>query len=108
MIKRTILVVDDESVNRRILAKLLADEYTVMQAANGKEALDLLRANSKLISAVLLDIIMPVMDGYEVLKAISEDGELSKIPVIVSSQRQRRSRDKSAVARRAGLYSQAL
>lgn len=85
MQKRTILIVDDEKVNRKILAKLLQDEYLIMEAENGKLALDILQNNSEVISAVLLDIVMPVMDGYELMQAIREDSKLVKIPVIVSS-----------------------
>lgn len=87
MMKRTVLIVDDEAVNRRILGKLLQDQYTIIEAADGKEALALLAANADLVSAVLLDIVMPGMDGYAVLRAMSQNPELSKIPVIVSSQR---------------------
>lgn len=87
MMKRTILIVDDERVNRRILGKMLEAEYNIMEAADGQEALDVLRANVDRISAVLLDIVMPVMDGYAVLAAIHADSELSRIPVIVSSQK---------------------
>ncbi len=87
MMKRTILVVDDEKVNRQILGKLLQGEYCILEAANGLEALEVLGANTERISAVLLDIVMPVMDGYEVLKTMRDDPELSKIPVIVSSQK---------------------
>ncbi len=86
MIKRTILVVDDQKINRRILGRILADGYDILYAENGEEALAVLHENED-ISAVLLDIVMPVMDGYGVLKAMAEDVVLSKIPVIVSSQK---------------------
>lgn len=87
MFKRTILIVDDQEVNRRILGKLLSDRYEILEAENGKRAIECLRAEAERISAVLLDIIMPEMDGYEVLTAMRADAELSKIPVIVSSQK---------------------
>lgn len=87
MRKRTVLVVDDEQVNRRILGKILEDEYNVMEASDGNEALEVITANTKLVAAVLLDIVMPNMDGYAVLRAMSADPELSKIPVIVSSHK---------------------
>ena len=86
MQRRLILIVDDQEINRVILGKMLSQEYQVLQASNGKDALDILNANKDNISAVILDIIMPVMDGYEVLKKMNEDKDLSKIPVIVSSQ----------------------
>lgn len=87
MIKRTVLIVDDEKVNRRILGKILEDEYNIMEASDGGEALEILSANAELISAVLLDIVMPKIDGYEVLQKMKDDVVLSKIPVIVSSQK---------------------
>ncbi|MDD3795126.1 MAG: EAL domain-containing protein [Lachnospiraceae bacterium] len=87
MLKRTVLVVDDQSVNRKILGKILNDEYDVLYAVNGKEAMKQLTKHTDIISAVLLDIVMPVMDGYAVLEAMERDAKLSKIPVIVSSQK---------------------
>ena len=86
MMKRTILIVDDQMINRKILNRLLADEYDVLEAEDGEKAMEILR-NHEDISAVLLDIVMPVMDGYEVLKAMHDDPVLSKVPVIVSSQK---------------------
>lgn len=86
MKKRTVLVVDDQFINRQILGKILREEYDIIYAENGREALDKLREHPELISAVLLDIMMPVMDGYEVLGEMSKDSVLSKIPVLVSSQ----------------------
>jgi len=87
MIKRTILIVDDQEINRRILKKLLESEYVILEAADGREALGLMRQNAEVISAIMLDIVMPVMSGYEVLEAMMSDAVLSKIPVIVSSQK---------------------
>lgn len=88
MKKRTILIVDDERVNRRILMKLLQDEYSTMEAENGKQAIEMLERHAGEISAVVLDIVMPVMDGYAVLEAMQKNAELSRIPVIVSSQKE--------------------
>lgn len=84
--KRTILIVDDQVINRSILNRLLKEEYNVLEAANGKEAMSILEERKEDISAILLDIIMPVMNGYEVLEAMQKDPLLSKIPVVVSSQ----------------------
>lgn len=83
---RKILIVDDNEMNRRILKKMLGEEYDVIEAENGKEALEILRRKYKMISAVLLDIIMPVMDGYGVLKQMHANPMLSLIPVIVMTQ----------------------
>lgn len=87
MLKRRVLVVDDEQVNRIILSKILKDEYEVFEAENGREALEILYAHPE-ISAVILDIMMPIMDGYDVLRTMAGDSELAKIPVIVSSQKE--------------------
>lgn len=79
--KRSILVVDDVQLNREILKDVFADHYEVVDAPDGRVALEILR--EKDIAAVLLDIVMPEMDGYEVLKVIRGDPALSEIPVIV-------------------------
>ncbi|MDD3164263.1 MAG: EAL domain-containing protein [Oscillospiraceae bacterium] len=83
---KTILIVDDQQINRRILQKILCDQYKILEAENGKEALAILKQPSARISAVLLDLIMPVMDGYGVLEAMRKSPDLSSIPVIVASQ----------------------
>lgn len=84
---RTILIVDDQKINRSILSRLLEKEYNILEAENGQKALEILTREKAEISAVLLDIVMPVLDGYGVLSAMRDDPELSKIPVIVSSQK---------------------
>ncbi|NCB91534.1 MAG: EAL domain-containing response regulator [Clostridia bacterium] len=86
MKKHTIMIIDDQEINRRILGRLLEDKYEILYAENGKEALDLLHTHSDVVAAVLLDIVMPVMDGYAVLEAMKNNRTLSKIPVIVSTQ----------------------
>lgn len=85
MIKKDILVVDDNEINREMLAEILKDKYNVLQAENGKAALDLLREKEG-IALILLDVMMPVMDGYTFLDIKKEDKELSLIPVIVLTQ----------------------
>ena len=82
---KTILIVDDNLINRKILIKILSGEYRVLEAGNGEEALAILRQNYDAISLVLLDIMMPVMDGYDVLREMQRDENLSQIPVIVAS-----------------------
>ncbi|MBO6220011.1 MAG: EAL domain-containing protein [Treponema sp.] len=81
--KRTVLVVDDEDVNRALLGAIIEQKYNVLYAKNGKEALDLIKQNADSLSLVLLDILMPEMDGYEILGEINKDSKLKKIPVIV-------------------------
>ena len=82
LFERTILIVDDEAVNREILATIIQPEYKVIFAENGKEALDKIHSNGS-ISLVLLDLLMPVMGGKEVLKTMNEEGLITEIPVIV-------------------------
>ena len=84
--QKRILIVDDQAVNRKILHKLLCDQYEILEAENGQSALDILHQQSQTISAVLLDLVMPELDGYAVLEAMSRDAKLSAIPVIVASQ----------------------
>lgn len=80
--KATILVVDDLEVNRLILQEILADTYEIQQAANGLEAVTKLVTCVQKPQLVLLDIMMPEMDGFEVLKFMKTDPILQKIPVI--------------------------
>ena len=82
LFERTILIVDDEAVNREILATIIQPVYKVIFAENGKEALDKIHSNGS-ISLVLLDLLMPVMGGKEVLKTMNEEGLITEIPVIV-------------------------
>ena len=81
--KRQILIVDDVELNRAILAELFQDSYEVLEAENGCQALELLEAHHDAILIVLLDIIMPVMDGFGVLDYMKEKDLLAKIPVIL-------------------------
>lgn len=79
-----VLVVDDERLNRTILRAALGKQgHVVIEAADGREALDRLAEGG--IDVVLLDIVMPVMDGYEALAAIKADPDLTHIPVIIIS-----------------------
>lgn len=82
---KTILIVDDKEINRKILVKILSDEYETLQAKNGKEALMLLQQYEKKIAAVLLDLLMPVMDGFEFLKTVYEMEQYKNLPIIVST-----------------------
>lgn len=77
-----LLIVDDEEINRELLSSIFSDEYSIICATNGKEALSYLQSN-QLISAVLLDIVMPVMDGLDVLRYMNETGLVNDIPVFL-------------------------
>ncbi len=83
LFERTILIVDDEAINREILGNIIQNEYKVIYAADGKEALERIHSEGSAISLVLLDLLMPVMDGNEVLKTMNEEGIITDIPVIV-------------------------
>ena len=84
--KRKVLVVEDEWINREILGNMLSEEYDVAFAENGQKALDILREDADSFSLILLDLMMPVMTGEEVLKECRSDSRLSRIPVIVMTQ----------------------
>lgn len=83
--KLKILIVDDSELNRELLAGRLEDEYEIYQVENGKKAIDILEENREQFKLVLLDINMPVMDGYEVLSIMKRRKWLDKLPVIVIS-----------------------
>ena len=80
--KKTILIVEDEPLNRRILKKFLEREYDIVEAGNGLEGWQLLGGGG--ISAVLLDVVMPVMNGYEFLEHVRAKG-MTNIPIIVTT-----------------------
>ena len=82
-IRRTVLVVEDEFVNSQLLGFILSEEYDVLYAQNGREALDVLNENRGDISMVLTDIKMPVMDGFTLISEMRSDEELGRIPVMV-------------------------
>ena len=93
--KSQILLVDDSKMNRMILAEILGDGYHILEAENGQECLEKLRAEAGNIALVLLDINMPVMGGFEVLKAMNANHTIEDIPVIMIS-----SEDSDAAIRR--------
>ena len=80
----SVMVVDDNEMNRDMLSRRLERTgYNVLVASNGKEALDLLAIES--VDLVLLDIMMPQMNGYEVLEHLKSDSDLKHIPVIMTT-----------------------
>lgn len=80
--KRKLLVVDDIDLNRLILTDLFSEEYEVIEAENGRQALDIIGEDGDGISMVLLDIIMPEIDGFGVLQEMQNRGLMNKVPVI--------------------------
>lgn len=83
--KRKVLVVEDNRLNREIMAAILSDEYEVLQAKDGKEGLEILSKNYRNLSIVLLDVYMPVCNGFEFLSKVKNDALLSSVPVIVTT-----------------------
>lgn len=79
----TILVADDMAISRKLLNTLLSPRYNVVEAKNGLEVLDLLKNSNVEISCILLDMLMPVVDGIKVLDFMRENNLLDMIPVIV-------------------------
>ena len=77
---KSVLIVDDENMNMFALTHMLRPDYTVYAAKNGQSAIRI--AKKQLPDVVLLDILMPEMDGYEVLAHLKSDEETQKIPVI--------------------------
>lgn len=94
--RQQILIVDDSKINCEILAEILKDEYRILEAANGEECIDLLKQYGTGISLLLLDINMPVMDGFEVLALMNRNDWIEDIPVIMIS-----SEDGASYVRRA-------
>lgn len=84
--KKNVLVIEDVPLNREMLVLILKDFYNVFEAGNGQEALDFLHSTNETISIILLDLNMPIMDGYTFLKFIKNDSNLSLIPVIITTE----------------------
>ena len=83
---KQILIVEDNELNRAMLCEILSEEYQVLEAENGQEALEILRIHGDTVALILLDVMMPVMDGYAFLDLVRQDPQLSLIPVIVTTQ----------------------
>ncbi|MFP3155549.1 response regulator [Lachnospiraceae bacterium ZAX-1] len=79
----TVLIVDDIEINRMILAEIFRKEFRILEAGNGKEALQILDEHYASIAIILLDIVMPEMNGYEVMEVLKDRNILLRIPVIL-------------------------
>ncbi len=84
-VRSKVLIVDDSPFNRALLADMLRDEYDILEATNGLEAIAIIEQNSFELSLVLLDIVMPEIDGFEVLALMNKNKWLDTIPVIIIS-----------------------
>lgn len=82
MVKQQILIVDDEEINRTILRGLFEEEYDILEAENGQEAINQLNNNANIV-LILLDVIMPVMTGFDLLDYMKDKEMLMQIPVIL-------------------------
>lgn len=83
MEKDTILIVEDMEINRELLAEIFRNEYKILEAENGEEGIRIFEENVESLAVVLLDIMMPVMDGFQVLEHLSKKDLLSKVPFIL-------------------------
>lgn len=95
--KNYILIVEDNNINKAILSKILSVYYNVVSAENGKIALQILRSGNFSFSAIMLDLIMPVMDGFTFLHEISLFDEFKSIPIIVTTGNDDRENEKKAL-----------
>lgn len=83
---RTILVVDANIDNRKILCKILSNEHMTIEAEDSKKAIDILNKYEDIISAIILDLVMPKIDGYELLTLIHHNLLLKNIPIVVITE----------------------
>ena len=81
--RQTILIVDDVEMNRAILDATFSEDYRILEAENGKQAMELIMEQQDRLAAILLDVVMPVMDGFEVLEEMQKLELTHKIPVFL-------------------------
>lgn len=81
--RKKILVVDDEALNRDILKQIFEDAYDIIMAKNGEEALEQFHLYREELAAVLLDLVMPKKNGYQVLQSLYNEGDTERIPVVL-------------------------
>ncbi|MEG0493322.1 MAG: EAL domain-containing protein [Clostridia bacterium] len=95
---KTILVVDDNALNRTILSKILSESYSVVEAEDGKAALFMLDEQKFEIDAVMLDVVMPVMDGFAFLEALHSNSKHENLPVIVTTGNNEHTNERKALS----------
>lgn len=83
VIKNKILVVDDKRINRYMLGDIFRGDYEIEEAAGGQEAIEVITNETDNIAIVLLDIIMPVVDGFGVLQSMKGKELLNRLPVVI-------------------------
>ena len=79
---KRVLIVDDDKINREVLKDILSDQYYIEEACNGNEAIDMINKYQNGLSIILLDMIMPERNGYQVLEYMNEYNYIQVIPVI--------------------------
>ena len=79
--KPVMLIVDDVEINRVVLTQFFQEEYNILEAENGKEALEIIEGQA--VSIVLVDMVMPVMDGFQLLGILKTNDQYAGIPVVV-------------------------
>lgn len=84
--KPVVLIAEDIEVNRKILIELMKGEYSVVAVENGKEAYEYIQQHHAKINCLLLDLLMPVMDGFQLLELMKKEGYLEEIPVVITSE----------------------
>ncbi len=92
--RNTVLVIDDEEIIKSMLINVIVNEYEVIGASNGKEAFKLLKERHEEIAAIVLDLIMPVMDGIAFLEEFNKHEEYQEIPVIVATSNEEEEKEK--------------
>lgn len=98
MAPKKILVIEDQVINRQLLSQILAEQYVVLEAGNGQEGLDILRRHGEDISLIMLDLMMPVMDGYTFLSVVKSIPAYSAIPIIVTTEQDEESDELAALS----------
>ena len=81
--KPIMLIVDDDAINRAILANIFEADYAILEAENGAEGWQWIRAHADALSAVLLDVVMPEMNGLELMRHLAQEGFAQKTPVFL-------------------------
>lgn len=81
--EKTILLIDDEFINRKLLKMIFEEQFHILEAENGKEGIEMIQKHNKELSLIFLDLMMPVVDGLEVLRFMVQAGFTDSIPVIM-------------------------
>lgn len=99
-----LLIVDDIEVNRAVLKTIFDSKYEILEASNGEEALQVLEKENGKVDAILLDLIMPVMDGHTFLKVVKNESKFTNIPVIIITTEDNEQQQSEAIALGASDY----